>query len=206
MCVPSWNPLRRWLFADGPRCWGIQYLTHTLMLIGRPSRPSWRLPKSLERWQEESLLGREWLLRGSDEIRNSFTANNSILDIAFYIYKHYSGLFLFKARCRQLQNSSIYNHDHTYNVSMRFTLYPLVIGPIHSSNLSQLPGEFIALAFSITTSTLAGTHLYPWVKRGNYCNASCSRTQVSWQGFEPTPDITHNILFNILFFVYFYLM
>ena len=38
----------------------------------------------------------------------------------------------------------------------------------------------------LSTSTLTGTHLYPLVKRSNYSCASCSRTQVPWQGFEPS--------------------
>ena len=66
-------------------------------------------------------------------------------------------------------------------------LYPGHWANNHSCNLPQLPGEYTALVYrsalktfsnTISTSTLAGTHLYSWVKRSNHSKASCSRTQV----------------------------
>ena len=69
-------------------------------------------------------------------------------------------------------NYFLYSAFHN-NVSMRFTLVP------------SAPKTF---SNTILTSTLAGTHLYSWVKRSNHSKVSCSRTQLpqSRPGFEPT--------------------
>ena len=87
--------------------------------------------------------------------------------------------------------TSSYIVHFTITVLMRFTLVPWSLGiePTTFIHLSQLPGEYTtqgncsapkAFSYTKSTSTLAGTHLYPWVK------VSCLRTQVSKPGLKHT--------------------
>ena len=61
---------------------------------------------------------------------------------------------------------------------------------------SQLPGEYTACATDMRfyklnqsqeLSLRSHVPIYSWVERGNYSLVSCSGTQVSRPGFEPTP-------------------
>ena len=92
-------------------------------------------------------------------------------------------------------NQFLYSAFHNNPINALY-ISALVMGPITSFfNVSQLPWDYTtwatvyiapkAFSFTISISTLAGTHLYPWVKRSNYSKESCSRTQVSRPGFEP---------------------
>ena len=82
------------------------------------------------------------------------------------------------------------NHINVLHIS------PLVIGQITSLLSFSVPNrEYTApscrgapktFSFTISTSTLAGTHLHPWVKRSNYSKVFCLRTQVTRPGFELT--------------------
>ena len=69
----------------------------------------------------------------------------------------------------------------TITVSLRFTLVFWSLGQyswrVYSPSCHIAPKAF---SYTISTSTLTGcTHLYPWVKKCNYCRVSCSRTQVT---------------------------
>ena len=69
----------------------------------------------------------------------------------------------------------------------------LVIRPITLLlSFSALRGVYSikrhAYSYTISTSTITGTHLYPWVKRSNYSEVSCSISQsVMTQTSNPHP-------------------
>ena len=75
-------------------------------------------------------------------------------------------------------NQFLYSAFHNNRINALY-ISALVIGPMTSLfNASQLPWEYTtwatvniapkAFSFTISSSTLAGTHLYPWVKRRVY--------------------------------------
>ena len=105
--------------------------------------------------------------------------------------------FLFKNIIIIIIITNSYTAHLTLNrINALYIYSPLVIGPInipliflisHQGVYSpELPWRCESFSFTISTSTLAGTHLYSWVKRSIYSKVSCSRTQVSRPGFEPT--------------------